>query len=311
MVPGRMPSDSPSRTGPAFAVPPTMLRRRPVDEREWSGWSPMEAQAWVFDGHLRRRLPWCLDECLPTLPVPGQSFRGSREGHRWRRKPGKRADASRLPRKLWPGTGRVGRHSSIVGGTANAGPVRSRRAVSLTILFIVIVIGGRCNSMFPPTMLRRRPVDEREWSGWSPMEAQAWKTGGCLTTLSSMVTSGGACHGAWTNAFRLSQSLAKVSGGVVVKETALRLRTGPAFAVPPTMLRRRPVDEREWSGWSPMFIVIVIGGRCNSMFSASAAVVLNAPLIRHAARFCMATNGCSPSCSLEYQLGTSLCWLTK
>ncbi|KAJ5227661.1 hypothetical protein N7489_008369 [Penicillium chrysogenum] len=30
-------------------------------------------------------------------------------------------------------------------------------------------------------MLRRRPVDERDWSGWSPMEAQAWKTDGCLT----------------------------------------------------------------------------------------------------------------------------------
>lgn len=30
-----------------------------------------------------------------------------------------------------------------------------------------------------------------------------------------MVTSGGACHGAWANAFRLSQSLAKVPGGVV------------------------------------------------------------------------------------------------
>ena len=38
----------------------------------------------------------------------------------------------------------------------------------------------------------------------------------------------------------------------LVKETAVRLRTGPAFAVPPTMLRRRPVDEREWSGWTPI-----------------------------------------------------------
>lgn len=37
-----------------------------------------------------------------------------------------------------------------------------------------------------------------------------------------------------------------------VKETALRLRTGPAFAVPPIMLRRRPVDKRDWSGWTPM-----------------------------------------------------------
>ena len=38
----------------------------------------------------------------------------------------------------------------------------------------------------------------------------------------------------------------------LVKEPALRLRTGPAFAVPPTMLRRRPVDERDWGGWTPM-----------------------------------------------------------
>ena len=38
----------------------------------------------------------------------------------------------------------------------------------------------------------------------------------------------------------------------LVKETALRLRTGPAFAVPPTMLRGRPVDERDWAGWTPM-----------------------------------------------------------
>lgn len=38
----------------------------------------------------------------------------------------------------------------------------------------------------------------------------------------------------------------------LVKETAVRLRTGPAFAVPPTMLRRRPVEERDWSGWTPM-----------------------------------------------------------
>lgn len=33
----------------------------------------------------------------------------------------------------------------------------------------------------PPTMVRRRPAHERDWSGWTPMEAQAWKTGGCLT----------------------------------------------------------------------------------------------------------------------------------
>ncbi|OQD73321.1 hypothetical protein PENANT_c211G00669, partial [Penicillium antarcticum] len=33
----------------------------------------------------------------------------------------------------------------------------------------------------PPTIIRRRPAHERDWSGWTPMEAQAWKTGGCLT----------------------------------------------------------------------------------------------------------------------------------
>ena len=38
----------------------------------------------------------------------------------------------------------------------------------------------------------------------------------------------------------------------LVKETALRLRTGPAFAVPPTMLRRRARAERDWAGWTPM-----------------------------------------------------------
>ena len=38
----------------------------------------------------------------------------------------------------------------------------------------------------------------------------------------------------------------------LVKETALRLRTGPVFAVLPTMLRRRPADERDWAGWTPM-----------------------------------------------------------
>lgn len=38
----------------------------------------------------------------------------------------------------------------------------------------------------------------------------------------------------------------------LVKETAVRLRTGPTFAVPPTMLRSRPADERDWSGWTPM-----------------------------------------------------------
>lgn len=35
----------------------------------------------------------------------------------------------------------------------------------------------------PPTMVRRRPAHERDWTGWTPMEAQAWKMGGCLTAL--------------------------------------------------------------------------------------------------------------------------------
>ncbi|KAI1829300.1 hypothetical protein DTO027I6_9813 [Penicillium roqueforti] len=40
------------RTGPEFAMPPTMLRRRPADERYWAVWTPMEAQAWKTDGCL-------------------------------------------------------------------------------------------------------------------------------------------------------------------------------------------------------------------------------------------------------------------
>ena len=48
----------------------------------------------------------------------------------------------------------------------------------------------------------------------------------------------------------------------LVKETALRLRTGPAFAVPPTMLRRRPGDERDWAGWTPMEAQVWKTGGC-------------------------------------------------
>ncbi|KAJ5330279.1 zinc knuckle domain protein [Penicillium atrosanguineum] len=40
----------------------------------------------------------------------------------------------------------------------------------------------------PPTMLRRQPNDERDWAGWTPMEAQAWKTGGCLTAPPGTLT---------------------------------------------------------------------------------------------------------------------------
>ena len=39
-------------------------------------------------------------------------------------------------------------------------------------------------------------------------------------------------------------------------------------------------------------MLIAIGGKCNPVFIASAAVVLNASLTGHAARFWMATNGC-------------------
>ncbi|KAJ5318355.1 zinc knuckle domain protein [Penicillium atrosanguineum] len=48
----------------------------------------------------------------------------------------------------------------------------------------------------------------------------------------------------------------------LVKKTALRLRTGPAFAVPPTMLRRRPNDERDWAGWTPMEAQVWKTGGC-------------------------------------------------
>ncbi|OQD72542.1 hypothetical protein PENANT_c238G09961, partial [Penicillium antarcticum] len=45
-------------------------------------------------------------------------------------------------------------------------------------------------SAVPPTMLRRRPADERDWAGWTPMEAQAWKAGGCLTAPPNTLTRG-------------------------------------------------------------------------------------------------------------------------
>ena len=40
----------------------------------------------------------------------------------------------------------------------------------------------------PSTMVGRRPAHERDWSGWTPMEAQAWKTGGCLTAPPGTLT---------------------------------------------------------------------------------------------------------------------------
>ncbi|KAJ5148620.1 zinc knuckle domain protein [Penicillium atrosanguineum] len=40
------------RIGSAFAVPPTILRRRPNDKRDWAGWTLMEAQAWKTGGYL-------------------------------------------------------------------------------------------------------------------------------------------------------------------------------------------------------------------------------------------------------------------
>lgn len=48
----------------------------------------------------------------------------------------------------------------------------------------------------------------------------------------------------------------------LVKETAVGLRTGPTFAVPPIMLRHRPADEREWSGWTPMEAQALKTGGC-------------------------------------------------
>lgn len=40
------------RTGPIYTVPKTMLRRRSDEERQWNGWTLMEAQAWKKDGCL-------------------------------------------------------------------------------------------------------------------------------------------------------------------------------------------------------------------------------------------------------------------
>lgn len=55
-------------------------------------------------------------------------------------------------------------------------PIHMDRLVTETALRL------RTEPLFavPHTMLRRRPAEERSWAGWSPMEAQAWKTGGCL-----------------------------------------------------------------------------------------------------------------------------------
>lgn len=38
----------------------------------------------------------------------------------------------------------------------------------------------------------------------------------------------------------------------LVKETALRLRTGPKLGIPPTMVRRRPTHDIAWTGWTQM-----------------------------------------------------------
>ncbi|KAJ5111870.1 reverse transcriptase [Penicillium alfredii] len=67
----------------------------------------------------------------------------------------------------------------------NAEPHLSPISIHMNRLVKETALRLRTGPLFavPPTMLRRRPADERSWAGWSPMEAQAWKTGGCLTAL--------------------------------------------------------------------------------------------------------------------------------
>jgi hypothetical protein len=113
----------------------------------------------VLDGHLRRRSPWCLGECLPTLPVPRQSSRGSRESKK--RPCGYEQDLRSL--------------------------------------------------------FHQRCCDVDQWTRETGLDI--------AVSLSSMVTSGGARHGAWANAFRLSQFLAKVPG---TNRTCVRYSTNDA-----------------------------------------------------------------------------------
>ncbi|KAJ5086728.1 hypothetical protein NUU61_008035 [Penicillium alfredii] len=40
----------------------------------------------------------------------------------------------------------------------------------------------------PPLMIEQRTVEQRWWSGLSPMEEQAWRKGGCLTAPPEAVT---------------------------------------------------------------------------------------------------------------------------
>lgn len=96
----------------------------------------------LLDDHFWRGFSWCLDECLSTLPVPRQSSRGSCQASA--RFPGCPSIGVHPDQSLWS----AGRPRSIERGTASAGPVRSRRAVSLTRRFIWIATGGRCNSAF-------------------------------------------------------------------------------------------------------------------------------------------------------------------
>ncbi|KAJ5751391.1 zinc knuckle domain protein [Penicillium nucicola] len=56
------------RRGPLFAVPPTMLRPWTPYERDWAGWTSMEAQAWKTDG--------CLTTPLGTLKRNWESRKG-------------------------------------------------------------------------------------------------------------------------------------------------------------------------------------------------------------------------------------------
>lgn len=48
----------------------------------------------------------------------------------------------------------------------------------------------------------------------------------------------------------------------MVNETAIRLRTGPAYAVPPTVTNKRTMEQRRRSGYSPMEAIAWRAGGC-------------------------------------------------
>ena len=115
----------------------------------------------------------------------------------------------------------------------------------------------------------------------------------------------GACHGAWTNAFRLSQLFAQVpQGGEGRKNPSvfqvcisigfhlaqfLSFR-GRRRSIVGGTAHKGPVRSRRTVP-SSRFLGIAIGGGYTSVFNASAAIALNAPPIKHVARFWIPTNG--------------------